>query len=49
MNNNSDAIFEKFAQKKKKPNVLTEKEVRLKERDNKRKYKHQTRNPIPES
>jgi hypothetical protein len=45
----SDETFEKFVQKKKKSHVLTEKEMRLKERDNKRKHKHQTRNPLPES
>ena len=48
MQHKSDITFEKF-HKKKKPTVYSEKELRLKDRDNKRKQKHQTRNPIQDS
>lgn len=49
MQHKSDITFEKFPAKKKKPAAYSEKEVRLKDRDNKRKQKHQSRNPIQDS
>lgn len=45
----SDTTFEKFPAKKKKLHEYSEKEIRFKDRDNKRKQKHQTRNPVQES
>lgn len=44
MKTSSNSVFEKFPSKKKKLNEYSDKELRFKERDNKRKTKNQSRN-----